>query len=54
MNNYKATILSTVVVVFTANQKAELDQEPITAELELVSFVSAMILCLKTQIKMIF
>ena len=40
--------------VFPANQKAESAERPITAELILVSFVYAMILCLQTKIKPIF
>ena len=41
-------------VVFPANQTAESAQQRITAKLDLVSFVSAMILCLQTHIKPIF
>ena len=41
-------------VVFPANQKAESALQPITAELVLVSFVSAMIFRFQTQFKPIF
>ena len=40
-----------ISVVFPANQKAESAQRTITAELNLVSIVSAIILCLQTHIK---
>ena len=37
--------------LFPANQRTESAQQPITAELALVSFVSALIFCLQTQFK---